>query len=93
MKISYRYFIVVTFLYIISTNFIFFAKYVGHFGGGMTYAVVEAEKMIFKDYYGREPRDYDLNLYHRYIISYLYILSINIIFLTFKKKGASPLSA
>ncbi len=51
-----------SFVFTIGTNLGFYLKYLGHFGGGMTYGFVEAAKKVYEDKYQRKPVGHELYL-------------------------------
>lgn len=50
------------FLFTVITNLGFFLKYLGHFGGGMTWGFVRAVETVYEDHYGAMPRGRELYL-------------------------------
>jgi len=58
----FRIIMIGSFVFTIGTNLEFYLKYLGHFGGGMTYGFVEATKKVYEDKYQRKPVGHELYL-------------------------------
>ena len=62
-------FLTAGFVFAIMTNLDFLTKSILQEGGGMRFALVEAEKEVFREVYGREPEGHELYLRHEELMN------------------------